>query len=96
MDGVNEHTSQTENETENQDQTQVGPSSITPLKTSVDPNIPSTFKRVLFWHGPKNEKKCKNIKREKIPAVISSPATIQYFKEKEQEKEDKEKENQRK
>lgn len=49
--------------------------------SKIDPNIPSPFKRALFWSGTKKDNiKGKRMKREKLPAVLSSPRAITYYK----------------
>lgn len=52
----------------------------TPLKESFDPNIPSPFKKALFWPGPKNNTSIK--KKENIPSVATSELWQEYSREK--------------
>lgn len=56
--------------------------------TTVDPTIPSPFKRALFW--PENKPTTsKRMKREKIPAVLTSPQVIRYYQKREEDKQQK-------
>ncbi|GBM56230.1 hypothetical protein AVEN_109919-1 [Araneus ventricosus] len=45
-------------------------------------NIPSPFKRVLFWLQREDDERKKR-KHEKLPAVVISPQMIIYYKKKE-------------
>lgn len=47
-------------------------------------NVPSPFKKVLFWPQPTTTKKRKN--KEKIPSVVTSEAWQKYHMKKEEEK----------
>lgn len=61
---------------------------IGPSTSRLLPNIevPSPFKRTLFWPEPRSNKQNKRIKREKLPAVITSDAWIAYHENKENAK----------
>lgn len=48
---------------------------------SFDPDVPSPFKRALFWPEP-NEKNVKSRKKEKIPSVVTSALWQQYNQKK--------------
>lgn len=48
-------------------------------------NIPSPFKNTLFWPLSEDDKG-KRRKREKLPAVVTSPQMVKYFKKKEEAK----------
>lgn len=45
--------------------------------------VPSPFKRALFWPGESSGKKSKRARREKLPAVVTSPQMLEYYKKKE-------------
>lgn len=49
-------------------------------------NVPSPFKRAFFWPEDKISKVKQRKTREKLPAVVTSPQMIQYFKKKDEEK----------
>lgn len=71
-----------------------GPSSTsdttTPVKKSMDVAlgiiVPSPFKRCLFWPEDDINKKKRRIKKEKIPAAVTSKAWREYHVKKDNEK----------
>lgn len=52
--------------------------------------IPSPFKRALLWPEPKESVQSKR-RKEKLPAVVTSPQMIEYFKKKKMKKTETEK-----
>lgn len=63
----------------------------TPVASTSKDFVPSPFKRALFWPSPA-ERKTPKRKRERIPAVITSPQALEYLKKKEVNKKKLEKE----
>ncbi|CAH1098521.1 unnamed protein product [Psylliodes chrysocephalus] len=61
------------------------PSCAVERPISAPPNIPSPFKRNLFWPNPEGVTP-KRLKRERLPAVTTSPQVMAYFKSKEEKK----------
>ncbi|KAF5281295.1 hypothetical protein FQA39_LY05181 [Lamprigera yunnana] len=60
--------------------------------TSKQDLIPTPFKRVLLWPEPKESLELKR-RKEKLPAVVTSPQMLEYYKKKEMIKIDAEKLN---
>ncbi|XP_060803414.1 uncharacterized protein LOC106131537 [Amyelois transitella] len=69
---------------------------IAPTKKTMDDAlgiiVPSPFKKFLFWPEDDINKKKKRIKREKIPAAVTSKAWREYHEKKENEKKRQQKE----
>lgn len=57
-------------------------------KICLNPDIPSPFKRVLFWPERKPSTS-KRIRKEKLPAVLTSPQAIRFYHKKEEIKQHK-------
>lgn len=51
--------------------------------TPIPENVPSPFKRVLFWPGPSSRPASKRQKKEKVPTVATSEAWVTYHSNKE-------------
>ncbi|CAH1105523.1 unnamed protein product [Psylliodes chrysocephalus] len=56
-----------------------------PSTSKLDPELPSQFKRVVLWPEKKNPVKSARL-REKLPAVVTSPQMMEYYKKKENKK----------